>query len=152
VEGTTQPVRAASCIHDEARTNGPVVGQHAGVVFKDVRDVNRTAYVGTEVARALEEQLVEIGAPHLEPLPHAIVIFTERLEHRSSNVVKDTLAIIDLIDPPTKLDLYAKCFEHPNVAIRLEALKVIAKATGDRAVKHLERAAQDSALHHASHP
>jgi len=71
-------------------------------------------------------------------------VFAERLTHRSSNVVKDMLAIIDRIDPPNKLDLYAKCLEHQNPMIRLEAIKVMMRAPGDRAVKYLEKAMDDS--------
>jgi HEAT repeat protein len=92
-----------------------------------------------EGRRVLIEVLAEIGKKK-------IAVFADRLSHRSSNVVRDMLAIIDLIDPPNKLDLYAKCLEHQNVTIRLEALKVIGNASGDRAMKYLEKAAQDEDL------
>lgn len=92
-----------------------------------------------EGRRILIEVMAQIGAPKLN-------LFVERLTHKSSNVVKDMLAIIDGIDPPNKIDLYAKTLEHPNIMIRLEALKVIARAPGDRAIKHLEKAAQDEDL------
>lgn len=89
-----------------------------------------------EGRRVLIEVLAELGK-------NAIHQFAERLGHRSSNVVKDMLAIIDIIDPPNKLDLYAKCLEHPNMMIRLEALKVMMRAPGERAMKYLEKAMAD---------
>ena len=80
--------------------------------------------------------LAELGRDHPS-------LFTERLDSKASNVVKDMLAIIDIIDPPDKINLYATCLEHPNIMIRLEGLKVIAKTEGDIAVKHLEVAMRD---------
>jgi hypothetical protein len=53
------------------------------------------------------------------------------------------LAIIDIIDPPDKLDLYANCLEHPNIMIRLEGLKILAHSGSEAAIRHLERAARD---------
>lgn len=89
-----------------------------------------------EGRRVLIEVLADLGKG-------SVNLFAERLTHRSSNVVKDMLAIIDIIDPPNKLDLYAKCLEHPNMMIRLEALKVMMRAPGERAMKYLEKAMAD---------
>lgn len=89
-----------------------------------------------EGRRVLIEVMADLGKG-------AIHLFADRLTHRSSNVVKDMLAIIDRIDPPNKLDLYAKCLEHPNMMIRLEALKVMMRAPGERAMKYLEKAMAD---------
>jgi hypothetical protein len=92
-----------------------------------------------EGRRVLIDVLAELGKTKVS-------LFAERLDHKSSNVVRDMLAIIDRIDPTNKLDLYAKCLDHPNIMIRLEALKVIARAPGERAVKYLEKAAEDEDL------
>jgi hypothetical protein len=84
--------------------------------------------------------LIDILADHGR---HHTAIFSERLDNRASNVVKDMLAIIDIIDPPDKLDLYANCLEHPNIMIRLEGLKILAHSGSEAAIRHLERAARD---------
>jgi hypothetical protein len=89
-----------------------------------------------EGRRVLIDVLAELGKQR-------IGLFSERLTHRSSNVVRDMLAIIDRIDPPNKIDLYAKCLEHPNVVIRIETMKVLAKAPGERPLKYLEKATAD---------
>ena len=89
-----------------------------------------------EARKILIEVLAEHGKNHTS-------IFAERLDNRASNVVKDMLAIIDLINPPNKLDLYANCLEHPNIMIRLEGLKVLAHSRAESAIRHLEKAAKD---------
>jgi hypothetical protein len=89
-----------------------------------------------EARRILVEVCAELGKNDVDQ-------FALRLSHRSSNVVKDMLAIIDRIDPPNKLDLYAKCLDHPNIVVRLDVLKTIGRASGERALKYLEKAARD---------
>lgn len=90
-----------------------------------------------EGRRVLIEVLAELGKG-------SPGIFADKLTSRSSNVVKDMLAIIDRIDPPNKIDLYAKCLDNPNPVIRLESIKMMMRAPGDRAVRHLEKACEDS--------
>ncbi len=85
----------------------------------------------------LVEVLADVGRDHVE-------VFARRLDHNSSSVVKDMLAILHLIDPPEKVDLLARCLEHPNVMIRLEGLKALAKDDGPRSLDHLEKALGDS--------
>jgi hypothetical protein len=92
-----------------------------------------------EGRRILIEVLAQLGKNDTK-------LFAERLENKSSNVVKDMLAIIEKINPDNRLDLYAKCLDHPNIMIRLEGLKVIAKTQGDSALKYLEKAAEDADL------
>lgn len=89
-----------------------------------------------EGRKLLIDILADLGRNHAS-------LFADRLDSKSSNVVKDMLQIIDQIDPPDKLDLYANCLEHPNLMIRLEALKVIANSAADVAIKHLEKAMGD---------
>ena len=89
-----------------------------------------------EARAILIEILAELGKNHAS-------VFADRLTSNASNVVKDMLGIIDLIDPPDKLDLYAKCLMHPNIMIRLEGLKIMANSTSDVALRHLETATRD---------
>ena len=90
-----------------------------------------------DARRVLIDVLARKGANHIE-------IFARRLDHNSSNVVKDMLAIIERIDPDNKLQMYAKCFDHPNIMIRLEGLKAMAKSSDDGALKYIEVAMRDS--------
>jgi hypothetical protein len=80
--------------------------------------------------------LADIGRDHVD-------VFARRLDHNSSNVVKDMLAVIHAIDPPDKVDLIARCLEHPNIMIRLEALKAFARADSPESLKYIEKAMQD---------
>jgi HEAT repeat protein len=89
-----------------------------------------------EGRKLLIDVLVEIGKDHAE-------VFGRRLDHNSSNVVKDMLNIILRIDPPEKLKMFAKCLEHPNIAIRIEGLKILAKSPEDQALRYIELAMQD---------
>ncbi len=84
----------------------------------------------------LIDVLAKKGRNHVE-------IFARRLDHNSSNVVKDMLAIIDQINPPHRLQLIAKCLEHPNIMIRLEGLKHLAKSKEETALKYIERSMVD---------
>ncbi len=85
----------------------------------------------------LIELLAEIGAHH-------VGVFARRLDHNSSNVVKDMLAIIHRINPDNKLSLIARCLDHPNIMIRLEGLKTLAKAENSEALRYIEKAMQDT--------
>lgn len=93
----------------------------------------------SEGRKLLIEVLSEIGKNQVE-------VFGRRLDHNSSNVVKDMLAIIHKIDPPEKLKLYSKCLQHPNIMIRLEGLKILAKAPEEAALRYIELALQDPDL------
>lgn len=86
--------------------------------------------------RILIDVLSELGRSHVD-------VFARRLDHNSSNVVKDMLAIIHRINPDNRLSLVAKCLDHPNIMIRLEGLKTLAKAPEEGALRYLEKAAQD---------
>ncbi len=90
-----------------------------------------------DARQVLVQVLARKGRNHVD-------IFERRLNHNSSNVVKDMLSIIELIDPPRKLQMYAKCLDHPNIMIRLEGLKMLAKTKNDVALKYIERSMRDS--------
>jgi hypothetical protein len=92
-----------------------------------------------EGRRILIDVLADIGKKHCE-------VFARRLDHNSSNVVKDMLAIILKIAPDNKIQLIAKTLEHPNVMIRLEGLKTLAKSNDDVALRYIEKAAADNDL------
>lgn len=92
-----------------------------------------------EGRKILINVLCRLGADHAE-------VFARRLDHNSSNVVKDMLTIILRIDPPDKLKMFARCLEHPNLMIRLEGLKILAKAPEEGAAKFIELAMKDADL------
>lgn len=92
-----------------------------------------------EARRLLVEVLAHIGRKHVD-------VFARRLDHNSSNVVKDMLAIIHRIDPDNKISLIARCLDHPNIMIRLEGLKALAKSDEDVALRYIEKAMQDADL------
>jgi hypothetical protein len=89
-----------------------------------------------EGRKLLIEILADKGKNHVD-------VFARRLDHKSSNVVKDMLSIIHLINPDNKYALFAKCLEHPNVMIRLEGLKVLAKSQDDKSLRYIEKAMDD---------
>ena len=90
-----------------------------------------------DARQVLVEVLADKGRNHVE-------IFARRLDHNSSTVVRDMLAIIERIAPPNRLQLVARCLDHPNIMIRLEGLKSFAKTKEDAAVKYIEKAMEDS--------
>lgn len=90
----------------------------------------------SEGRRVLIDVLAEKGKNHLD-------VFARRLDHNSSNVVKDMLAIIHKINPDNKYALVAKCLDHPNIMIRLEGLKTLAKSKDERSLRYIEKAMRD---------
>lgn len=98
-----------------------------------------TSMERTEGRRVLINVLCRLGKNHAE-------VFARRLDNNSSAVVKDMLTIILRIDPPEKLKMFAKCLEHPNIMIRLEGLKILAKAPEDAALRYIEVAMKDPDL------
>lgn len=99
--------------------------------------VDMLAGMERPVARQiLIDVLAEIGRPYVE-------VFARRLDHNSSSVVKDMLAIIHIIDPPEKVDIIARCLDHPNIMIRLEGLKALAKSEATESLRYIEKAMQD---------
>jgi hypothetical protein len=84
----------------------------------------------------LIDVLAELGKTHLD-------VFARRLEHNSSNVVKDMLTVIHKINPENKYAIIAKCLDHPNVMIRLEGLKTLAKANDEKSLRYIEKAMKD---------
>lgn len=84
----------------------------------------------------LIDVLADLGRNHVD-------VFARRLEHNSSNVVKDMLAVIQKINPENKYAIIAKCLEHPNLMIRIEGLKTLAKSNDERSLRYIEKAIKD---------
>jgi len=80
-----------------------------------------------EARRLICDALATLGGDHLD-------VFVRRLQSEKANVVRDMLYIIDKLNPPEKLKIIAKLLEHPNLAIRLEALNTIG-AGGDESCR-----------------
>lgn len=56
-----------------------------------------------------------------------VPLFTSRLTHPSSNLVKDMLYVLDRINPPEKFALFSHVLKHPNAVLRLETLTIIGR-------------------------
>ncbi len=65
--------------------------------------------------------------------------FASRLNHTSSNFVKDIIYVIDKINPPNKFELFASILEHPNAILRLETLAVIGRNGTDDCFQYIAR-------------
>lgn len=74
--------------------------------------------------RLVCEVLISVGQ-------QGVPVFARRLPTASSNLAKDLLYIIDRIDPPNKVSLFAPILKHENAVLRMEGLTTIAR-TKDR--------------------
>ncbi len=74
--------------------------------------------------RVVIEVLARLGKNH-------VATFMNRLQHPSSNMVKDMLYVIDKIDPPNKFAVFGAVLEHPNAILRLETLAMIGRNPSD---------------------
>lgn len=70
--------------------------------------------------RLVCDVLAELGEDY-------VPLFTSRLTHPSSNLVKDMLYVLDRINPPEKFALFAHVLKHPNAVLRLETLTIIGR-------------------------
>ena len=70
--------------------------------------------------RLVCDVLADLGAAYVDT-------FAQRLNHPSSNLVKDMIYVIDKVNPPNKFEIFATVLEHPNAILRLETLAVIGK-------------------------
>lgn len=80
-----------------------------------------------EARRMFCDVLVALGKEHLD-------VFVRRLESTRANLVRDMMYVIAAINPPDRLKLIAKLLDHPNLAIRLEALQTLS-ASGEESVR-----------------
>ncbi len=65
--------------------------------------------------------------------------FASRLNHPSSNFVKDIIYVIDKVNPPNKFELFATILEHPNAILRLETLAVIGRNGTDDCFQYIAK-------------
>ena len=73
-----------------------------------------------------------------------VQLFTARLTHPSSNLVKDMLYVIDKINPPEKFAIFSHVLKHPNAILRLETLALIGRNNDDECFNLIA----DVLLHH----
>lgn len=75
-----------------------------------------------------------------------------RLNHPSSNVVKDMLYILDRIEPPNKLQLMATLLDHTNVVLRLETINTLGRNASDETLPYVIKClkGQDSQMRAAA--
>jgi hypothetical protein len=71
--------------------------------------------------RLLADVLVSVGE-------QGVPMFARRLPTASSNLAKDLLYVIDQIDPPDKLQLFAPILQHENAVLRMEGLTTIGRS------------------------
>lgn len=82
--------------------------------------------------RLICEVLADLGKAFVDT-------FAERLNHPSSNLVKDMIYVIDKINPPHKFTIFASVLEHPNAILRLETLTVIGRNGTDECFEYIAK-------------
>lgn len=80
--------------------------------------------------RLVSDILADMGKEHVS-------VFARRLDDPTSNLVKDMVYIIDAINPPEKLEIFATVLNHPNAILRLETLQVIGRRSGPESLAKL---------------
>ncbi len=70
-------------------------------------------------------------------------VFAQRLNSPKANLVRDMLYILDKLNPPDKTRMVAGLLAHPNLALRMEALKSIAQSDDPGVGAYLTRALRD---------
>ncbi len=70
-------------------------------------------------------------------------VFQRRLQSNKANLVRDMMYTIDKINPPDKLKIVASLLNHPNLAIRLEALGTIGQGTDEACRAYVMKALED---------
>lgn len=73
-----------------------------------------------------------------------IDVFQRRLQSNKANLVRDMMYTIDKINPPDKLKIVASLLNHPNLAIRLEALGTIGQGTDEACRAYVMKALEDT--------
>jgi HEAT repeat protein len=82
--------------------------------------------------RLVCDVLAELGKAYVET-------FAERLNHPSSNLVKDMIYVIDKINPAHKFSIFASVLEHPNAILRLETLAVLGRNGSDECFEYIAK-------------
>lgn len=82
--------------------------------------------------RLVCDVLAELGKAYVDT-------FAQRLNHPSSNLVKDMIYVIDKINPGNKFAIFASVLEHPNAILRLETLAVLGKNGSDECFDYIAK-------------
>lgn len=82
--------------------------------------------------RLVCDVIAELGKAYVD-------VFAQRLNHPSSNLVKDMIYVIDKVNPPNKFAIFASVLEHPNAILRLETLAVIGKNGTDECFEYISK-------------
>lgn len=83
--------------------------------------------------------LVRIGHDRLDELE-------KMLDSPKANFVRDIISILEKIQPPNMVEMIARLLDHKNLALRIEALKIVAKTNNQQAAALLEERLADSEL------
>lgn len=97
------------------------LGPHATVQLLDLLDTLSAPHH----RRVVADVLVEVGR-------YGVQLFANRLATASSNLAKELLYIIDRINPPNKLELFAGVLKHENAVLRMEGLSAIGRTQDDK--------------------
>lgn len=100
------------------------LGPPATVQLLDLLDT----LVAPHHRRMVADVLVEVGR-------YGVQLFANRLATASSNLAKELLYVIDRINPPNKLELFAGVLKHENAVLRMEGLSAIGRTQDDRCFK-----------------
>jgi hypothetical protein len=90
-----------------------------------------------EARRLVCDALAAMGKEQID-------VFIRRLESKRANLVRDMVYVIDKLNPVDKLKIIARLLDHPNLAIRLEALSTLGSAGDDSCRAYVMKALGDS--------
>lgn len=89
-----------------------------------------------EARRLVCDALASLGKDQIE-------VFIRRLESKKANLIRDMLYIIDKLNPIDKLKIVSRLLDHPNLAIRLEALATLGASGEDNCRAYVLKALED---------
>jgi hypothetical protein len=128
-------------MHEGQRVRAIGTALNAGRA-KDLEGLTRyLKRLGPTVTLLLLELLDTLNsAPHRRLVADVLVgvgqqgvpLFARRLPTSSSNLAKDLLYIIDRINPPDKVNLFAPILQHENAVLRMEGLTTIARTKDEK--------------------
>jgi hypothetical protein len=128
-------------MHDGQRVRAIATALNTGRT-KDLEGLKRyLTRLGPTVTLLLLDLLDNLNAPQHRRLvadtlvavgQQGVPMFARRMPSASSNLAKDLLYIIDRIDPPNKVELFAPILKHENAVLRMEGLTTIGR-TKDQA-------------------
>ena len=123
-------------MHDGQRVRAIGTALNTGRT-KDLEGLKRyLTRLGPTVTLLLLDLLDNLNAPQHRRLVADVLVnvgqqgvpmFARRLPSASSNLAKDLLYIIDRINPPNKVELFAPILKHENAVLRMEGLTTIAR-------------------------